>query len=625
MEIQLNDQKGTRPGFREILWVCLLSVVAGGIYLNSLGNAFTNWDDSMIYANPQIRSLDGENIRSIFTLREGATYQPIRLISYAIDYYFWKLDPIGYHLTNILFYVLMCIMVFLTLRSLSAHLREDASSESHERVALFGALLFAVHPVHVEAVTWLTARKEVLQGFFFFLGFYLYLKGREKAGINKFIYLALVLLTILCAILSKPSAVIFPGVIVVYEIARRKEKMLDFIKGHRTFLILSLMMSGLFAFIVVKVMAEAGGIKPYYGDSFSKNYLVCTYVFLRSIKLLIATLNYSAAYSFFIPLPVFRIENIIAILATYFLIGFSLFSLRWTKVIFFAFLFFFISILPYLNILPISTLLADRYVFIASFSYAFLLGLLYDRLYSFRYRRFSEGFFRLLAISLLLLILMGYSFMTVQRNKMWENSYTLWADAVAKHPNSHVANALMGVTYMELGMDEEAIEHLEKAVRIFPRDYLSRNNLGILYGRKGESEKALRELMTAIVVKPDNDAPRINLAVFYVRQREYQKAEEILKYLLSKSPQNANLHYRLGLVYRDAGQYEAAISEMLKAMELAPNIINMYEELGNIYASRLNDFQKAKYYYTKGIEAAPNAKPIIEDLRWMIQDLEGHK
>ena len=81
------------------------------MYLNSLGNLFTNWDDSMIYANPQIKSLDWRNILEIFTLREGATYQPIRMVSYAIDYHFWKLNPLGYHITNIFFYILTCIMV----------------------------------------------------------------------------------------------------------------------------------------------------------------------------------------------------------------------------------------------------------------------------------------------------------------------------------------------------------------------------------------------------------------------------------------------------------------------------------------------------------------------------------
>ena len=625
MSGRFNAQKGNpRLKLAQILSVCLLAVVAGGVYLNSLGNTFTNWDDSMIYANPQIKSLGWENIRKIFTPGKGATYQPIRALSYAIDYYFWGLDPIGYHLTNIFFYILTCVIVFLTLRSLSANLRENASSASHERVALFGSLLFAAHPVHVEAVTWLAARKEVLQGFFFFIGFYLYLKAREKTGTNKFIYFSLVLIAVLFAILSKPSAIVFPGVVIVYEIARRKEKLLDFIKGHYVFLILSLIMSCIFTSILIKVMMEAGGVKPYHGDSFLTNYLVCTYVFLRSIKLLVATLNYSAAYSFAVTLPVFHIKNVMAILITFFLFGLSIFSLRWTKVIFFSFFFYAISILPYLNIIPISTLLADRYVFIASFSYVFLLGMLYDRLYVFRHKKFSEGFFKLLSISLFLFFLTAYSFMTIQQNKIWENSFTLWTDAVEKHPESGTANSLVGVVYMELGMDRDAAKHLKKAVQLVPYDYYSRNNLGIVYGRLDEPEKALKEFSTAIGLRPDDDTMKINLSVFYQRRKEYKKAEDILKYLLSKSPQNANLHHRLGLVYKDAGHYEAAISEMLKSIELAPDIINSYVELGNIYAGKLKDFEKAKFYYTRGIEAAPKAKLMVEDLRWMIQDLEAH-
>lgn len=315
-------------------------------------------------------------------------------------------------------------------------------------------------------------------------------------------------------------------------------------------------------------------------------------------------------------------KNILYALIVVSLFGLSIWSLKKTKVIFFSFFFFFVTLLPYLNIIPISTLLADRYVFIASFSFCFLLGMVFDQLYTMRNKRFSEGFLKLLSVSIFILLLLGYSLMTIHQNKIWENSYTLWADAVEKHPGSNTANALMGVVYMELGMDQDAVKYLEKAVQLLPYDYQSRNNLGIVYGRLDQHEKALRELATAISLKPEDDAIKINLSVFYLRQKEYKKAEDVLSYLLSKTPQNANLHFRLGMVYREAGQYEAAISEWLKSMELAPHIINPYEELGNIYASRLNDLEKAKYYYLKSIEAAPKAKSRVEELRWMIQDLE---
>lgn len=612
-------------GTSRIYVICLLVLVAGGLYLNSLGNVFTNWDDAMIYSNSEVRSLSWENIRTIFTLKKGGTYQPIRALSYAVDYRFWKLNPLGYHLTNILFYILTCLMVYFSLFHLSMKLREKASPDSHGRVALFGSLLFAAHPVHVEAVTWMVGRKEVLQGFFFFLAFYSYLKGGGEEGSKKIIYLSIVLGSFLLAVLSKPSAVVFPAVIILYEITLAKEKYFSFIKKHLVFLSATLLVSGIFTFIMMKVMFEAGGIKQYRGSDIGSNILLCLYVFLQNIKLLIFTINYSAAYSFVVSMPVFCLKNVILILITFSLFVISILSLRRTKVIFFSFFFFFITLLPYLNIIPISTLKADRYVFIASFSYIFMLGIVFDRLYVYQHKKFSEGFFKLLSVAVFLFLLAGYSFMTIHQNRIWENSYTLWSDAVEKHPASSTANALMGVVYMEIAMDLDAVKYLEKAVQLFPYDYQSRNNLGIVYGRLDEPEKALKEFGTAIQLRPDDDTIKINLSVFYQRRKEYKKAEEVLKYLQSRNPKNANLYFRLGLVYKDAGQYEAAVSEFLKSVELAPDIINPYIELGNLYATGMKDLEKAKYYYTKGMEAAPKAKSRVEDLRWMVQDLECHQ
>ena len=109
----------------KLIGLCVLVLVTIGLYINSIGNMFTNWDDGMIYSNSEVRSLSWENIRTIFTLKKGGTYQPIRVLSYAIDYHFWRLNPVGYHITNILFYILTCVMVFFTLRQLSANLREE--------------------------------------------------------------------------------------------------------------------------------------------------------------------------------------------------------------------------------------------------------------------------------------------------------------------------------------------------------------------------------------------------------------------------------------------------------------------------------------------------------------------
>jgi Flp pilus assembly protein TadD len=610
---------------REWIASLLIASLVGVLYFNTLGHQFTNWDDGMIYQNASIRNSGWEGIKKIFKLEKGQTYQPVRILSYAVDYKFWKLNPMGYRITNILFYILSCIIVFLALQHISARLSEGGGPSSNFRVGLFGALLFAAHPVHVEAVTWLSARKEVLQGFFFFLGFYLYLMGREKEGRQRAVLFILVLLSILVATLSKPSAIVFPGVLLVYEIALRRNRWIDFVKKRWVFFFLSAAMSFIFTFILIRVMLQAGGIKAYHGGTFLNNLIVSFYVFIHNIKLTLFTMNYSAAYAIRIPFSLLHLQAAFAVVAVFLLFGLSVWSLKKTKVIFFSLFFFFVTLLPYLNIIPISTLLADRYVFIASFSTCFLLGLGFDKLYSISRPRFSEGFFKLLSLTIFLFLLGCYSFMTIQQNRVWENSYTLWSDAVEKYPESNVANALMGVVYMDLGMNEKAAEYLEKAVQVLPIDYESRNNLGIVYQKLNRPERAFQELMIALSLRPEDEMLKINLSLYYKNQKEYGKSEAILRNLLSKNPKDVRLLYRLGLLYKEMGDYEGAVAELKKAIELAPGIITLYEELGNIYVSRMKDIEKGKYYYQKGIEMVPRAKATAEDLKWMIQDLECYQ
>ena len=440
--------------------------------------------------------------------------------------------------------------------------------------------------------------------------------------------------------------------ILIYEVAQGKGQWIDFIRHHKLFLILAIGISILFTVILIQVMFDAGGVKPYRGGgSFLNNLLVSFYAFVYNIKLLFLNINYntivynikllflninyniklpvlnnnySAAYTIPLSNPIWSLRTFLFIGITLLLSVVSLWSLNRTRVFFFSFFFFLITIFPFLNLIPISTLLADRYVFIASFSYVFMMGIAFDRLFCYRHSRFSEGFFRLLTVTLFLFLLAGYSFMTFRQNTIWENSYTLWSDAVEKYPDSNPANALMGVVYMELGMDEKAVPYLKKAVQLLPYDYLSRNNLGIVYGRLGESKKGLDELMTAIWLKPEDDSFKINLSVLYLRQGEYQKAIEVLSYLLSKRPDDWTLHDRLARVYTEMGNYPRALSELETSLKLSMSNPYICMEIGNLYISRMGDPEKAKTYWVMALERLPKGSPRVADLRWMIQDIENH-
>ncbi|OGL48061.1 MAG: hypothetical protein A3C43_02530 [Candidatus Schekmanbacteria bacterium RIFCSPHIGHO2_02_FULL_38_11] len=142
----------------KMLHIILLTAVTFLIYANSLQNDFTNWDDQeLIINNARIKSLSAKNIFDIFTSPTGADYLPFKEISYAIDYRIWKLNPFGYRLANMVLYAGNVILVYLIINFLF----KDSVA------ALIASICFSAHPVHIESVAWLSARKDVLSGVFF--------------------------------------------------------------------------------------------------------------------------------------------------------------------------------------------------------------------------------------------------------------------------------------------------------------------------------------------------------------------------------------------------------------------------------------------------------------------------
>jgi protein O-mannosyl-transferase len=605
--------------------ICLFLFFISFLYGSSLNHGFTNWDDQMIYGNPVIRSLNWKTILQIFTPQRASTYQPIRLLSYAVDYHFWGLDPLGYRLTNLFFYLLTCILLFFTTRLLLRRIL-SSSRQASDRMAFFTAFIFAAHPVHVEAVVWLSARKEALHGFFLFLSFYLYMKtGEVQERKKRWLYIGLVLTTFLLAILSKPSAVVMPALILIYEITRREGKVRSFLREHRSFIVASIGISLLFMAILFKAMSEAGGIKPYYGGSMASNWIISVYLILYNIKLLAFTTAYSAAYTITASISVLSKWTILVFSTTLFLFLAVVWSKRKTNLFFFSFFWFLITVLPFLNIIPISTLLADRYVYLASFGYCLVVGFLLNRLYETRKGLSSSVFFKVLALSLFLGLLGSYSWMTLQQNRVWKDSFHLWADVLKKYPWSSLGNSMMGSVFLQRGENEKAARYLERAINIRPTDGISRCNLGIAYARLNQPDKALKEFLEAIRLRPDDDLPQIELSTFYFLQKEYQKSEEVLKGLLRRNPTNAALHLRLGELYRTTDRLPEAVSQIEEAIRLEPQGLDAYEALGSLYLSNLGDLQKAADYYTRAVQMAPESSPKIDEFRWIVQDLAHHR
>jgi tetratricopeptide (TPR) repeat protein len=511
-------------------------------------------------------------------------------------------------------------MVFFATSELLRFFRSEKSFESNARIAVFTALIFAVHPVHVEAVTWLSARKEVLLGFFFFASLYSYLRATGEPGkVIRAVFYTLASLCFVLAALSKPVAVVLPGIVVLFEFARGKIELTRLLKRTLWFVPLLLFTLGVI-FILLKVMVESGGIYPYWGGGFLSNILVSFYLVILNIKLVALTVNYCNIYILTIPESLLWLG--LFLLPNAGLVALAVFMRKRSRVVFFAVIWFYITLLPFLNIIPISTLLADRYLLIASFAYCLVVALGLERLWSVTRKDFSKDFFPALTTAILIVLLAGYAYMTVSQNRVWKNSYTLWLDAAAKQgETSSVMNSL-GVLYLDGDMDEEALEALEKAVRANPTDPLAHNNLGIAYLRLGEYERSEHHYLRALSLKPDFYKARINLGILSEKKGDFDEAISVFVDILADRPEDSWLHHRLGYTYEMAGQLEEAIGEYKRSIELTPHIITPYESLGRLYMEKLNDHEKAIYFFEKGIEIAPDSRKA-KDLEAMINRLQS--
>ncbi len=610
---------------RDIFIVLVFFSLVAALYLNSLGNGFTNWDDGMIYENPAIRSLDWKGTLDLFTLKKASTYQPVRMLSYAIDYHFWKLNPLGYRLTSLFFYFLTCLTVFFSARLLFGRIL-DLPPASVNRMAFFTGVLFAVHPVHVESVTWLAARKEVLLGFFFFLSFCLFMRFEEgQKGTTRWKYLGGVLLTFLLAVLSKPSAVVLPAVFLLYEITRQEGAVTSFLKRRWPFLATSACISLVFILILLKVMAESEQIKAFYGGTIGRNLLLPFYLIPYNIKLLAFTTAYSPAYPVTASFSLASPWTIGAIGLTLLLFFVTIRERKKHRIFFFAFFWFVITLLPFLNLIPISTLLADRYVFLASFGYCLLAGFLLERLYQARVRFLSDSFIKGFSLLLFLFFVSGYAYLTVEQNRVWKNSFTLWSDAVRKYPEANLANAQLASVYFGEAKYDRALPYLTKAVQAAPADVISRNNLAVVHLKLGHPEEALKEFLVILRIRPDDPMVKFKVAVLYADQNEDRKARELLDELIRKNPGEFVFHLQSGYLYEKAGRFQEALDEFERSAMIDPRSPSPHLRMGDLYLNHRKDLKKAVQCYNEAARRLSPSDPRAEEVRKLIRELESRR
>ena len=582
------------------------------VYANSINNDFTNWDDpGLVVENASIRSLGIDNVLAIFTPQPGITYHPVRVLSYALDYYIWKLNPVGYHLMNTLLHAVSAVILYFLLAIILDQIRGEKFGESNRIISLLTALLFAVHPVNVEAVAWIASRKYVLLAFFYFLSLYLYIKSSATEQHSILPYL-LSILTCILALLSSPFALTLPGLLILYDYCRFRDifpwkNIKKQLLYYTPYILLTLI-----EFIILANTLSTGPdptFKPRYLDNSFYTLLTMLRVLYDYTKNLLFPFWLNNRYVDYISTSFFEYKIIISCCVITFLVILLFIQVkRGEKIALFCIGWFFITWLPVSNIIPISTTMADRYLYLPGIGLFLGFSLLVHKVLA---RFFGKIFLPVMITSLILIF--SLSFLTIQRNKVWANSLSLWEDSLSKAPNSPIAHKNLADALEERGRRDEAIEHYLEALHLKPDYAQAHNNFGLALASEGKYEEAIDHYHRALLIKNEYASAHNNLALALLHTGKIEEATRHLYAAVLLKLDWAEAHSNLGNVLFTQGRLNEAVAEYMEALRFKPNQAGIHHNLA-MALSRLGKIEEAIEHFSEVVRLQPNSASAHNDL-----------
>lgn len=366
--------KKNKKAFLLALTVACLTFV---VYIPSLWNGFAGvWDDrNYVIDNPYIRTLDFSFFKWASVSVVNSTWHPLTMFSYALDYRFWKLNPFGYHLTNIIFHSANTFLAFIVAANLAIKAQLAGKSGLKEgmtrkalAVGLITALLFGLHPLHVESVSWISERKDVLSAFFFFAAVLVYLRWVESGSILLYV---LTLLLYVFALLSKPMAISLPVVLIIidYYPLRRLDKARS-LASKIPFLLL-----GAVSAWVTIVSHEGQAIMPLIRHPLSARIMVAVRAYVFYLYKMALPIDLAPFYPMPDKITPFSIEFILSFLIFGAITAYCLFNGGKRRFLLAAWAYYLVTLLPVIGLMQVGMqAAADRYAYLPSMGPFILIG-----------------------------------------------------------------------------------------------------------------------------------------------------------------------------------------------------------------------------------------------------------
>jgi len=503
--------KSVRNNKRQLNDMLILVILVAVVYGRSISHDFiSNFDDNWyILYNDAVRGFSWEHLKAAFSSFYIGHYAPLHIVSYMLDYSLWGLMPDGFHLSNLLLHAANGLLIY----RLFWRWQED------RLFALFGAALFLLHPVQVETVAWISQRKSLLSMFFFLLAWEGYIRYREAGpGRGKLAFSASVA-TFTLSLLSKSMTVIFPVVLIAYDHWFCRDNNRLWLKDKIPYILAAGIVAGLTIYAQVPEIGD-GGRAGYHGGSPWVTFLTMLPVFCRYLWMLVWPTGLSAEYA---P-PIHHTIDAAVLTSALVLSGMTILTVRFYRSdrrLCFWISFFWLGLLPVSQIVPMIFLMYDHYLYLPMMGVAALAGTSAVWL-----RTRLERFNRLVLYLMLGLPLLALSAASFQRLSVWQNSLTLWSDAVYKEPASGKAWGHYGEILMVSGQVDAARQAYERSMSIDPSNSQTLDGLGALYNSTGELDKGHSVLTKLVELKPFYVTGWASLGTNYVKRGNYAEAEK---------------------------------------------------------------------------------------------------
>ncbi len=485
-----------------------------GVHILMLKNNFTYYsDDTYVLLNPIVKHFSVENLKLMFTTYFDGHYHPLTLLSLSINYAMSGDNAISYNITNLLIHSCNSVLIFICIKQVFK--RTD--------FAFVVALIWALHPIHVESVARITDRKDTQYVFFLFIALINYLKYKSSAD-NKFLIYTLIAFVL--SLLSKGQALIFPLIIGLVEwYSYTLENKRPNYKIIGAFIPVSLV----FAWIAYRAQLYTGYLSQTENVSFSQAIFYPSSILSNYVCKLFVPLNLSAQYT--IP----KIEEIcshyyLLLIPTIILISSIILFSKKQHIYFFGLAFYLMTVSIMLRFIPIAeNFMPDRYNYLPSLGFCIIIA----QFYFFVMDKFkSAKWITYIAYGYLLF----FGTTTFLRVPVWTNGYTVWHDAYKKYPSdTDVLQNLAGI-YASKNQQKEAIDFYQKALGVDSLNVIARISLYKSYLALGENIKASEELKQLLKLSPKTANQVSNQSSIFAQFGLYDKAIQLNNIGMQKHP-----------------------------------------------------------------------------------------